>query len=80
MNCTFEHPEWGQCQQPAQPVSSLCSYHEQGRDSHDEFYHKKIVLGLLQPAEDYLDQVEIETLFYGRARHDGRRLDAWTVL
>jgi len=78
MKCSFVHPEWGRCQQPGKGIELLCTYHSQGRDRHDDYYHRKIVLGLLQPTEDYIDAVEMDTLFRGRARHDGRRLDAWT--
>lgn len=42
------------------------------------YYHDKMSRDLLQPVSEYCTPVEIETLFRGRIRHDGRRLDAWT--
>jgi hypothetical protein len=72
--CDFKSILHGQCQQPRR-LSGLCWYHEQPREIHDEFYHKKVILGLLQPTHEYLDQVEVDALFDGRRRNDGRRLD-----
>jgi hypothetical protein len=73
--------EWGRCQQPNY-TRGKCRYHlKAGRSStfrFDRFYHRKIVLGLLDPTEEYVTQVEESAMFRGRARNDGRRLDAWT--
>lgn len=54
------------CAQKALPDAPLC------------YYHDKMERDLLQPVDSYCTPVEIETLFRGRIRHDGRRLDAWT--
>ncbi|HEX7099333.1 MAG TPA: hypothetical protein VF377_08820 [Acidimicrobiia bacterium] len=41
-------------------------------------YHQKLKAGLLQEAAEYLSDTEIDTLFGGRRRSDGRRLDHYT--
>lgn len=42
------------------------------------YYHEKQEKDLLQPVDTYLGQTEIDTLFGGRRRSDGRRLDHYT--
>lgn len=42
------------------------------------YYHDKMVKDLLQPLDSYSTPTEIDNLFRGRTRYDGRRLDAWT--
>jgi hypothetical protein len=74
MKCRFKHPELGRCQQPP-AEGGLCWYHAQARPRHDPYYHRKVVQGLLEPTNGYLEQVEIDALFAGRKRNDGRRLD-----
>jgi hypothetical protein len=72
--------EWGRCQQEPVGDNTYCYYHmaQQGKDFHtDENYHKKIVLGLLEPTGNYLDQTEVDSMFAGRMRNDGRRLDKY---
>lgn len=73
--------EWGRCQQPNFYLGK-CRYHHKAKKSptfrYDRFYHRKIVLGLLDPVEEYITITEEMALFGGRARNDGRRLDAWT--
>ena len=75
--------EWGRCQQTARH-DGWCSYHHTTNATesfkHDASYHKKIVLGLLQSSHDVLSEVEVDALFRGRARNDGRRTDLYTVL
>lgn len=69
--------EWGPCQQPTR---GRCPYHKrmlQPGFRADPFYHKKVALGLVDPVESYVTHVELDTLFRGRPRNDGRRLDAW---
>jgi hypothetical protein len=39
------------------------------------YYHKKVHAGLLEPVENVLSDVEINTLMGGRLHQDGRRLD-----
>lgn len=83
MLCSYVHARLGQCQQPGKGAYALCTYHQRAQDDtfrHDEYYHEKIVRGLLSPTEDYMTETEVTTLFRGRARHDGRRLDQWTKL
>jgi len=46
--------------------------------STDDYYHKKIATGLLQPTGGYLNVSETDTMFAGRPRNDGRRLDNYT--
>lgn len=58
--------EFDPCAQKALDDGPLC------------YYHDKMAFNLLQPADSYCSPVELETLFRGRIRHDGRRLDAWT--
>lgn len=79
MMCRFTDPELGPCHQSAGD-SGLCAYHADPPARHDRFYHAKILAGLLSPTATYLSDTETRTLFRGRARHDGRRLDAWTRL
>jgi hypothetical protein len=75
--------EWGRCQQTARH-DGWCSYHRTTNATesfkHDAAYHKKIVLGLLQSSHDVLSEVEVDALFRGRTRNDGRRTDLYTVL
>ena len=80
MRCETVSP-WGKCAQETEPEQPLCYYHlaMQAEGFHvDRGYHKKIVLGLLQPTGGYLTQTEIDTMFSGRTRSDGRRLDRYT--
>lgn len=77
--CDFTHPKHGRCQQPRCPESGLCWYHEQEKAHHDDYYHRKVILRLLQPTQDYLDEVEVDALFDGRRRNDGRRLDHYAL-
>lgn len=80
--CTFLS-EWGRCQQTAR-IDGHCYYHNQSIVDPvfrlDGFYHRKIVLGLLEPTAEVLTSTEIDTLFRGRPRNDGRRLDHYTSL
>mgnify|MGYP001172175892 CR=1 FL=1 len=75
--------EWGRCQQPKYK-NDFCSYHFNAQNVegfiHDRFYHKKIVLALTRPSHDILTNVEVDALFRGRTRNDGRRTDLYTVL
>lgn len=41
------------------------------------WYHTKMEAGLLQTVDSYINPTELNALFRGRDRHDGRRLDAW---
>ena len=80
----IEETEWGQCQQEA-PAQTwpYCGFHLRDHDSvlttRDRYYERKVVLGLIEPTDHYLDQVEIEAMFGGRPRHDGRRIDEYTL-
>ncbi len=75
--------KWGRCAQ-RQQSEKLCSYHwnstmlEDFR--HDEYYHRKVVAGLISPSHDVLGKTEVDALFKGRTRNDGRRTDLYTVL
>lgn len=42
------------------------------------FYHTKLDSRLLTRADSFLSQTELEALFGGRRRSDGRRLDHYT--
>ncbi len=76
--------EWGRCQQRTRHNSQWCSYHycastvEDFR--HDSYYHRKITLGLIRSSHDTLSGTEIDALFRGRTRNDGRRTDLYTIL
>ena len=80
--CSARHKTLGRCQQPPLPGRVQCSVHyrmdNDPRFRVDKHYHEKIILGLLEPTDRYLSVVEIEALFRGRPRNDGRRLDHWT--
>jgi hypothetical protein len=82
VTCLFEHPTLGRCQQ-AQVQENLCHYHHRAKYEegfrHDDYYHRKVVLGQLQPTDSYITQQELTALFKGRPRKDGRRMDAWVV-
>ena len=75
--------EWGRCSQRA-GSEGWCTYHLNANNipsfHHDRSYHRKIVEGLLESSHDVLTETEIEALFRGRARNDGRRTDLYTVL
>jgi len=47
---------------------------------HDNYYHRKIVDGLIGSSHDVLGKTEVDALFKGRTRNDGRRTDLYTVL
>lgn len=75
--------EWGRCGQ-RRFRDGWCSYHFNAMHidgfRHDPGYHRKIVEGLLEPSHDVLTSVEVDALFRGRCRNDGRRTDLYTVL
>jgi hypothetical protein len=54
-----------------------CSYHLNHVGPHDRSYHEKIAKNILQPADSYLSQTEIDATMNGRYRGDGRRLDPY---
>ena len=73
--------QWGKCVQPNNG-HPLCKFHHQWsqrKDSPDDYYHKKVVLGLAQPAQALFSPEEIGTLLHGKSRGDGRRLDQWVL-
>ncbi len=80
--CSFL-TEWGRCQQESRR-DGLCLYHYQSTVDedfvHDRFYHRKVVLGILEPSSEVLSSTEVDALFRGRPRNDGRRLDHYTAL
>jgi len=75
--------EWGRCKQLAQD-EGWCSYHLVASRvegfRHDRTYHRKIAEGLLESSHDVLSEVEVDALFKGRCRNDGRRTDLYTIL
>lgn len=42
------------------------------------YYHTKLDRGLLVPVNRYLGETELDSMFGGRTRNDGRRLDNYT--
>lgn len=85
MNCCEENcceeTRWGRCQQAPLLNFDRCGYHVRRMQSggrRDDYYEEKVVLGLVQPTDHWMSEVEARTLFVGRARNDGRRLDHWT--
>lgn len=63
--CRYADEHISDCPQP--PTSNgLC------------YYHSKVDRGLTGRAGDVLSETEIDTLFAGRRRNDGRRLDHYT--
>lgn len=75
--------EWGRCKQLPRH-ESWCSYHyfaaQVENFRHDSYYHEKIVTGLIRSSHDTLSSTEIDALFKGRTRNDGRRTDLYTIL
>ena len=75
--------KWGRCSQ-RQYSEKLCSYHwgatmiEDFR--HDGYYHRKIVEGITSSSHDVLGKTEVDALFKGRTRNDGRRTDLYPIL
>jgi hypothetical protein len=47
---------------------------------HDGYYHRKIVEGITSSSHDVLGKTEVDALFKGRTRNDGRRTDLYTIL
>lgn len=45
----------------------------------DQFYERKVVLGLIEPTWDWMSDAEASALLNGRYRGDGRRLDQWVT-
>ncbi len=81
MSCCDTITKWGRCVQPSHQGHNYCYYHlgqMRNGSSVDDYYHKKIATGLLQPTGSYLNVSEIDTMFAGRPRNDGRRLDKYT--
>lgn len=78
--CHFES-EWGRCKQPTD--RDLCYYHARVVDEPgfkiDRYYHRKVVLGLVDLTDNYIDRSQMQALFGGRPRGDGRELDEWTI-
>lgn len=87
--CEYQLKNVGRCQQVGHRLEHggakalfLCRFHAQWQDLDDlpdAYYHAKVVKGLLTPTFDFLSEEEVSTLFYGRKRQDGRRLDAWAL-
>jgi hypothetical protein len=75
--------EWGRCVQEPRK-DGHCWYHAAAiadpEFRHDRFYHEKIATGLLEPSSEVLSSTEVDAMFRGRARNDGRRLDHYTFL
>ena len=75
--------EWGRCAQRSYQ-DGWCSYHYNAQHldgfQHDRLYHRKLVERLLEPSHEVLTTVEVDALFRGRCRNDGRRTDLYTVL
>ncbi len=75
--------EWGRCSQEVAGKLQCAYHHTAGQIDgfpHDSFYHRKVVLGLVSPSHDVLGNTEVDALFRGRARNDGRRTDLYTIL
>ena len=75
--------EWGRCSQEVDGKLQCAYHHTAGQIDgfrHDSFYHRKVVLDLVSSSHDVLDNTEVDALFRGRARNDGRRTDLYTIL
>lgn len=73
---------WGRCAQPAVGAAGMCAAHEEwGREGiiPDENYHRRVVLGEVEPIQAKLSATEISATMNGRYRGDGRRLDAYVT-
>ena len=64
--CVFEDDRCTRCPQLVYRRNSFC------------FYHEKLKAGLVSRADLVLSSTELDTLFGGRRRNDGRRLDHYT--
>lgn len=65
--CKYQDEALASCPQAARPGGSgLC------------YYHSKIIAKKTVRAADVLTETELDSLFAGRPRSDGRRLDAYT--
>lgn len=76
--CEFP-TKFGPCQQETE---GTCVYHRRFHDPGfrpDDYYHKKVVTGQVQPVETYLTPTELNATMRGRRRADGRRLDQYTI-
>ena len=83
MSCCETITPWGRCQQPKHNAYAYCYFHlahsVKNNSFVDDYYHKKIATGLLVPTGQYLSNSEIDAMFAGRPRNDGRRLDKYTT-
>lgn len=74
--------EWGPCRQP-QHDGGWCRYHQAAENNPrftvDRYYHRKVALGMVEHTSEYISQTELDALFGGRPRLDGRRIDQWTT-
>ena len=73
--------KWGRCQQDKHGPYTYCYFHlahsKNKNNFVDDYYHKKIALKLLSPTGKYLNFSEVDSMFSGRVRNDGRRLDKY---
>lgn len=83
-----ERTEWGRCAQAGTRLVAgytrkvRCPFHDhwsRNDGQPDRNYHRKIVLGLLEPTDLYLTEDELRATLHGRSRGDGRRLDAYCL-
>lgn len=73
--CSYVHEVYGRCQQHGQP---FCSYHWGNKPaSNDRYYNEKITRGLLQPVDTYLTPEQIDAMFNGAIKGDGRPIDQY---
>jgi hypothetical protein len=56
----------------------FCPQQVYDRKSNLCYYHAKVVDGLVSKTSEYLSSTEVDALFGGRRRNDGRRLDHYT--
>ena len=81
-SCSAKHKELGRCRQQRAEGRVYCPvHHRMDIDPNYRvavFYHEKIILGLTTPTDVYMTATEVDALFRGRARNDGRRLDHYT--
>ena len=64
--CSFTDDRCQACPQLAYGKNNWCAY------------HLRLKLGLISKVDKVLTPVELDTLFGGRRRDDGRRLDHYT--
>lgn len=80
MRCKARHKTHGRCSQDAM-FDGRCGYHLRRQERAgrvDPYYEAKVLAGLIIPTDHWMTETELNALFEGKTKNDGRRIDHWT--